>query len=134
MPAVVLDTNVVVALLSPTDALHQAARAAVEEWERNGATFELSVVSWVELLTGALRRGADAVDVLEAFLNTTVDHIVAIDIDVAAAAAKMRADDLALRVPDALVLATGRERGANAVLTGDKRLARHADDLVEVIS
>ncbi|HVQ89617.1 MAG TPA: type II toxin-antitoxin system VapC family toxin [Mycobacteriales bacterium] len=133
MPAVVLDTNIVVALLSSTDTLHGVARVAVEEREADGATFELSAVSWAELLTGALRRGPAAVDALEAFVSASIDDVVPVDMAVAAQAAALRAKDLTLRMPDALVLATGHRPGVDAVLTGDKRLAKHASDLVEVI-
>lgn len=133
MAEVVLDTNVVIALLSPTDALHQAARAAVQRCEREGARFAMSAISWAELLTGAWRRGADAVKVVERFVAATIDELVAVDEDVAACAADLRAKDLALRLPDAIVLSTGLRARSGRVLTADRRLARHARELVEVI-
>lgn len=57
MTLVLYDTNVVVALLSRTDALYNVAMRAAEEWEARGARTAISTVTWAELRTGALRRG-----------------------------------------------------------------------------
>jgi predicted nucleic acid-binding protein len=130
---VVLDTSVVIALMSPTDALHGAARARVEKWEFSGARFEMSAVSWAELSVGAVRRGDDGVAALDAFVSVSVDEIVPVDAQIGTYAARLRATDLSLRLPDALVIATGLRSGADALLTGDRRLARHVPDLVEVV-
>jgi predicted nucleic acid-binding protein len=131
--SVVLDTSVLIALMSSTDALHDRARAAVEKWELNGAMFEMSAVSWAELSVGAVRRGDDGVAALTAFIDVSVDAIVPVDEQIGTFAARLRAKDLSLRLPDALVIATGLRSGADALLTGDKRLARHVPDLVEVV-
>lgn len=133
MTVVVLDTSVIIALLSPTDVLHPAARSAVQRRELEGARFETSAVCWAELLAGAFRRGKEAVKACDAFRASSIDEVVPVDGDVAECAADLRARDLTLRMPDAIVLATGMRPAAGVLLTGDQRLARRAPDLVEVI-
>lgn len=81
-------------------------------------------MSWAELRTGALRRGPDAERALAAFCHAAVDEIVPVSIEIAEIAARYRAADLSVRMPDALVIATGQHIGADAVLTGDQRLAK----------
>lgn len=130
---VLYDTNVVVALLSPTDALHHAAIQISESWEARGARTALSTVSWAELRTGALRRGPEAEQALAAFCHLAVDELVPVGAEIAEIAASYRAVNLSLRMPDALVVATGRHIGADAVLTGDKRIVRVAPNLVSLI-
>ena len=76
MSIVVPDMNIVVSLLSSSDALHNAARSAVVAWDRKGARVMLSVVTWTELRVGALRRGPEAERALTAFCRTAVDEIV----------------------------------------------------------
>jgi hypothetical protein len=132
MGAVVLDSSVVVSLLSTTDSLHQAAVLAVAQHEAAGHRLLMPAVGWAEVFTGAVRRGAEGVTALRAFRNLVVNEIVPVDEQIAEEAARMRAADLALRLPDALVVATGLCRDAEAVLTGDQKLAK-VDERVRVI-
>ncbi|MEU9884428.1 PIN domain-containing protein [Sphaerisporangium sp. NPDC051011] len=48
-------------------------------------------------------------------------------------AAALRARDLTVRIPDALIIATAREAGADALLTADQKLYAIAPDLVELV-
>jgi predicted nucleic acid-binding protein len=130
---IVCDTNIVVGLLSRTDALHSAAVQAAGDWEARAARVAISAVTWPELRTGALRQGPAAEGALTAFREAAVDDIVPVDEHIAEIAARSRAIDLSLRMPDALILATGRHIGAAAVLTADKRLARAAPQLAQLV-
>jgi len=56
-----------------------------------------------------------------------------VSVEIAEIAAKYRADDLGIRMPGALIVATGQYIGADAVLTGDKRLSRVAPTLVTLV-
>lgn len=134
MSVVVYDTNVLVALLSPTDALHKAAREAALAWDTKGARVVMSTVSWAELRVGAIRRGTDAERALTAFCRSAVDEIVPVNTAIADAAARYRAADLTLRLPDALVVATGQYMGAAAVLTADRKLQRVDPTLVNILT
>lgn len=132
MPVVVLDSSVVVALLSPTDTLHDSAVLEVAGRELAGARLLVPAVAWAEVFTGAVRRGADGVAALRAFREHAIHAVVPVDEQVAEEAARLRADGPGLRLPDALVVATGRTTGAEVVLTGDRKLAR-VDERVRVV-
>ncbi|GII83598.1 hypothetical protein Ssi03_15880 [Sphaerisporangium siamense] len=133
MPTVMLDTNIVAGLLDPGDALHEGALDAVRRWEGRAASFAISVITWSELRVGAVRRGPMAEKALAEFRSAAVDRIVAVDEAVAESAALLRARDLTLRMPDALIIATAREAGAEALLSGDQKFLGAAPDLVELV-
>jgi len=71
--------------------------------------------------------------VLTVFGASAIDDIVPVDVEVAEIAARYRAVDISLRMPDALIIATGQHIGAAAVLTADKRLARVAPELAQLV-
>lgn len=134
MTLVVYDTNMVVSLLSPTDSLHQSAMSVAQSWEARAARTAVSTITWAELRVGTLRRGPAAEQALNAFRQAAIDEIVPAGIEVADIAAALRAKDLSLRLPDALVIATGLHVQADAVLTADKRLLKVAPDLIQLVT
>ena len=69
------------------------------------------------------RRGQDAVAVVRRFVAGLGIHVEALTADVAERAARLRADHGALRLPDALVLATADALAATA-LTCDRAWPR----------
>lgn len=117
MALIVLDASVLIALLDLDDALHGAARAALVR--HAGDDLNLPASAYAESLVGPARRGqlAAAKRAIAALLL----DIVPITGQVAEEAAKLRARHPSLRLPDALVLATGSVLGAAVVLTGDTR-------------
>ncbi|MEV4382236.1 type II toxin-antitoxin system VapC family toxin [Streptosporangium sp. NPDC049644] len=133
MPTVMLDTNVIAGLLDPDDALHGHARDAVRRWEGKAASFAISVITWSELRVGAVRKGAVAERMLEAFRTAVIDRIVEVDETTAESAALLRAADLTIRVPDALIIATARAVRADALLTADRKFPAVAPELVELL-
>lgn len=128
-----LDTNVIAGLLDPDDALHGHARDAVRRWEGKAASFAISVITWSELRVGAVRKGAVAERMLEAFRTAVIDRIVEVDETTAESAALLRAADLTIRVPDALIIATARAVRADALLTADRKFPAVAPELVELL-
>jgi predicted nucleic acid-binding protein len=133
MPFVMLDTNVVSSLLDPGDALHSQALGVVQDWEGEGCSFAISAIVWSELRVGAIRRGLEAEKALTEFRAEVLDEIHQVEERTADAAARLRARDLTLRVPDALIVATAQEARAAALITADKKLHRIAPDLVELV-
>lgn len=128
-PLVLLDTNIVSGLLDPGDALHTDAGEAAEAWEARGALFAISLITWSECRVGAIRRGPAAEMALHRFREAGLDDVLL----PSEAAAQIRAGDLSVRVPDALILATAHESGATALLTADRKLAKISPGLVELI-
>jgi predicted nucleic acid-binding protein len=134
MPAVMLDTNIVTGLLNPNDALHAHALDAVRRWETQAGTFTLSVIAWSELRVGALRKGAEAEKALAAFRSSAIDEIVLVNETTANSAARLRAQDLTIRIPDALIISSARESGADVLLSADRKFCKVAPDIVELVT
>jgi predicted nucleic acid-binding protein len=129
MGAIVLDANVVIGLLDPDNAHHRSTRAALAEARLREDEFVLPASVLSEAMVGAYRLGT-AADRRRRIV-TLFGPVRAVDEAVALAAAELRAKHRSLRLPDALVIATGVVEDA-AVLTCDQRLAA-VDDRVEVI-
>jgi predicted nucleic acid-binding protein len=112
-----LDSTTVVGLLDADDPLHDQADAAV----RSAATEHLlavSVVTVAEVLTGA-KLGHHDEQTVGRFLDQAIARRIVVDEAVAERAAELRAARRALRMPDALILATG-DLHAQLVLTADR--------------
>ena len=118
MALVVLDASVLIAFLDPDDALHDAAVAGLTRHQHDELLIPAS--AYAEILVAPYRVGGEAVAEVEAFLSDFGVRIQAITPDVARAAARLRSSSRGLRLPDALVLATGDELDADSVLTGDE--------------
>jgi len=119
---VVLDASVVIAFLDPDDALHDVAVEALTEHQHDELVIPSSV--YAEILVAPYRRGAEAVAEVEAFLADFAVRIETMTSTIARAAAKLRSESRALRLPDALVLATADELEADRVLTGERTLRK----------
>jgi len=119
----VLDANVVIALLDDRDALHARAEDALDQ--ASGHELVLPASAYAEVLVGAFRAVPDRVDEFDATLARVPVRIEPLSAAIARAAARMRASTSSLLLADALVLATASELGGS-VLTADRRLSRHA--------
>jgi hypothetical protein len=132
MGTVVLDTSVLLAVLDPEDALHQAAAEAVRRHHRARAHFVLPASVLAELLVGAARQGDGELDRRRRQVTGVFGPPVPLDEPVAVAAARLRARHRFLRLPDALVLATADVVDAGTVLAGDRQWPR-LDPRVELV-
>ncbi|MBI5309601.1 MAG: PIN domain-containing protein [Actinobacteria bacterium] len=122
----VLDAGFVIGLLDANDAHHRSAVSSLRRLLKSRARLLISAATYAEALVGPMRRGPMFVRRMESQIGEVPDlEIVAVDLDVARRAAYRRANDVALKLPDAIVLATADLAGAEMVLTTDKRLARH---------
>jgi predicted nucleic acid-binding protein len=119
---VVLDASVVIAFLDPDDALHAPALEALTQYQHDELSIPTS--AYAEILVAPYRRGAEAVAEVEAFLSDFSIRLEALTPAIARAAAKLRSESESLRLPDAVVLASAEELGADVVLTGDESWAR----------
>lgn len=120
MGLTVLDAGVVIALLDAADAHHAAAVASVRIARDRGDVLVLPASAYAECLVSPHRRGPDAVAVVDRFLDALPARVEPADRSIAAAASALRATHrTALRLPDALVIATALVLGADRILTTD---------------
>lgn len=119
MALTVLDASVVVGILDDRDVHHERAWRAVHAFDH--ATLVIPVSAFSEVLVGVHRGGPAAARIFDTFCRQLAVRVEPITEAVGRTAAGIRLRHRALRLPDALVIATGDELGADAVLTADRR-------------
>ena len=117
MGLALLDSSIVIGALNRHDALHEAASRAVRA-ERDRHALAITALTYAEILVGPLRAGGRAVAVVERFAAQV--RIVDLSPDIARLAAELRAARR-LKLPDAVIVATGLRLGADVILTADAR-------------
>jgi predicted nucleic acid-binding protein len=133
MALTVVDAGVLIALLDADDAHHAAARAAFREALDRGDDLVLPASAYAECLVGPLRRGEEAGTTVDSLLEALPARVEPITSSIARTAAALRARHRrAVRLPDALVLATAIELKAHRLLTTDAGWPA-IDGLVQVI-
>jgi predicted nucleic acid-binding protein len=116
----VLDAGVVIAILDASDVHHAAAAEAVTGARERGDTLLLPSSAYAECLVSPYRRGPEAVAVVDSFVDALPAQVEPASRAIASAAAELRARHAgALRLPDALVVATALVLGADRLLTTD---------------
>lgn len=125
MGLTVIDTSLVIAYADTSDSLHEAAHKAIRH---AGSADELaiSLITYAEILVGVFRRGGGSAEAVERFLADTGLRLQPVTQGVAVLAARLRAKHAALRLPDALILATAEVLGAGSLLTADARWRRYS--------
>jgi predicted nucleic acid-binding protein len=117
MGVALLDTSIVIGALNRDDALHRTASQAVRV-ERERHALAISALTYAEILVGPLRAGGRAVEVVERFAAQV--QVVELSADIARLAAELRAGR-GLKLPAAVIVATGLRLGADVILTADAR-------------
>jgi len=117
----VLDAGVVIGLLDRDDAHHDAARTALREARERGDELVLPASAYAEVLVVPFRQGPQAAETVDAFLDALTARVEPVTKAIARGAAQLRAAHRALRLPDALVIATALEVRADRLLTTDRR-------------
>lgn len=116
----VLDAGVVIAILDSSDVHHAAAAAAVTRARERGDTLVLPSSAYAECLVSPYRHGPEAVAVVDSFVDALPARVEPASRAIASTAAELRARHAgALRLPDALVVATALVVGADRLLTTD---------------
>jgi predicted nucleic acid-binding protein len=123
----------VLGLLDQGDAHHKAAATLITAHTEAGARFGLPASVLAEVLVSEARRSQPAVDRRHAHLVAMFGPIREIDEKIAVQAAHLRAKHRSLRLPDALVIATGIVDEAEVILTADQRWAA-VDRRVEILT
>ena len=123
MARVALDADLLIAFLDPGDAQHKRAVDELRPRLTAGDELLIGASVYAEVIIRPLQQGTDAT--VDGFLEAAGVRLVPTDRVIARRAARLRADNAALRLPDALSLATALVNDA-ALLTLDKKLKRIA--------
>jgi predicted nucleic acid-binding protein len=116
--AVVLDTAAIVGFLDRDDAHHESAAHAIGDLITEQRLL-VSLVSYAEVMTGVELLHHDDAPV-RGFFADLIAEILPVDVATAERAAKLRAGQRSLRMPDALILAAADlHPETDALLTGD---------------
>ena len=124
MARVALDADVVIGFLDPSDAQHDQAVELLAAHLARGDDILIAATVYAEVIVRPLQHGTDAK--VDEFLTAIDPHVVDVDRALARQAAQLRARHTALRLPDALALATALAADAE-LITLDRGLHRIAD-------
>ena len=116
-----LDAGVLIGFLDARDAHHHEARTALAGALQAGDQLALASSAFAECLVGPARAGAAAVRTVRNLVDRLPIAVIPLDVEIAVAAARLRAAHRTLRLPDALVIATAIEGAADLLLTTDRR-------------
>ena len=134
MALTVLDASIVIAVLDKSDPHHEAAAAALDGAVAARDRLVLPVSAYAEVMVGPHRRGLAAVATVDAFLAALPCHVEPLGPVIARGAARLRAEHgRVLRLPDALLVATGIQLSADRILTADRGWPVMIEVAVEVI-
>ena len=123
MGLILLDSTVIVGFLDADDTLHEATVARFREIVPTHPLVA-SAISYAEVMTG-VSLGHHPTETVEGFFQALVREILPADTPVAARAGALRGRHPSLRMPDALILATGDlNPNIEAVLCGDRDWAK----------
>jgi predicted nucleic acid-binding protein len=123
-----LDSDAVIGFLDRSDAHHREAlntiSAHVTGFGSHSGPVVVSVITYAEVITGALLGHYDEA-LVRGFFRDLVSEVVEIDLDIAETAARLRARNTDLRLPDALVVATAElYPDVDSLFTGDRKVAK----------
>lgn len=121
MARVALDADLLIAFLDPGDAQHERAVKALSPRLIAGDELLIGATVYAEVIVRPLQQGTAAT--VDGFLDAAGVRFVIIDRAIARRAAELRAKHAALRLPDAMSLATALVSDAD-LLTLDKKLER----------
>jgi predicted nucleic acid-binding protein len=118
---VALDADLLIAFLDPGDAQHERAVDELRPRLADGDELLIGATVYAEVMVRPLQQRSDAT--VDGFLDAAGVRFVPTDRAIARRAARLRADHPALRLPDAMSLATALGSDAT-LLTLDKKLQR----------
>jgi predicted nucleic acid-binding protein len=116
-----LDAGVLIGVLDGNDVHHEAARQVLAGALHAGDRLAMAASAFAECLVGPARRGAADIRTVRNLVERLPVAVIPLDVEVAVAAARLRAAHRTFRLPDALVIATAIEDGADQLVTTDRR-------------
>ncbi|HLH74328.1 MAG TPA: PIN domain-containing protein [Chloroflexota bacterium] len=123
---ILLDTSALIAFHNGEEQTHYLAKHLLERIENTQDPLHgyYSVVSATEILVRPIRTGVVQFTFIHTFLTSFPNlNVLPVDLQVATAAATLRAIRN-IRIPDALIIASGLLAGCEAIVTNDEQWQR----------
>jgi predicted nucleic acid-binding protein len=129
-PDVIVDTNVFVSARNRHERGFASCRSVLDRIDRGGLRAIVSTVTIAEIRAGLSSEEIPTVwrAMLTHLVTSPNYRVEPVDADIAEVAGELRAS-LDLTLPDALIIATGRLRGASLLVTQDRQLRRSRTNL-----
>lgn len=128
-----LDASAIIYSVEGRETVKAAILSRLRSIEEDGGDFVTSSMARLEVRVLPLRSGnADLLATYEGFLSRQVLTVAPIDDAIIDRATDLRAR-YGFRTPDAIHLATAITHGADAFVTGDRRLSRCSEIPVELV-
>lgn len=127
-PDAIVDTNIFISARNRHERGYTACRKVLDQIDEGHLTAIVSAVTIAEIRAGMTREEIPTVwrAMFTHLLTSPNYRVESVDAEIADAAGELRASNR-LTLPDALVVATGRLRGASFVVTQDRALGRRQD-------
>jgi predicted nucleic acid-binding protein len=116
-----IDAGVIIGFLDGDDVHHDAAREVLADALHDGDRLAMASPAFAECLVGPARRGVAEIQIVRKLVDRVPISIIPLDVGIATAAARLRAAHPSLCLPDALVIATAIEHGADELVTADRK-------------
>jgi predicted nucleic acid-binding protein len=116
-----VEAGVIIGFLDRTDVHHDAARAVLAAALHDGNRLAMASSAFAECLVGPARRGDTEIQIVRELVDRLPISIIPLDVGIATGAARLRATHPSLRLPDAVVIATAIEDGADELVTTDRK-------------
>lgn len=121
MGLTLVDAGILIAFLDEDDAHHRGAKRELVSAQQRGDRIALPASALAESLVSPARRDESSVAAICEFIDRLPLLIMELDSEIAVEAAKLRArHGQKLKLPDALVVATAIQRGADVLVTTDR--------------
>ena len=127
MGSVAVDSGVIIALFDVGDVHHGWSVEQIQQIVTARHVIVISALTVAEVLVRPAQAGA--ADAVRADLMSLRPRIVDVDADIAARAADLRASRTALRLPDAIIVATALFAQCDYLVTTDQRMAVATDGI-----
>jgi len=132
---VVLDTNIFLDVKNREESFFLSSKQILDAVDEGKIQAIVSVVSMAELCAGYYSAGDERgkQELLAHLLSTKSYSIVELDVKLSDSAGRIRAET-GLRLPDAIIVASGIDRGATYIVTHDEEFKKGTRYLESVTS